>query len=74
MTDNNKMNRLLLTGAAGGLGKVLRERLKPFANVLRLSDIASLSPAADAHEEVVPCDLSDKAAVHALLEGCDAIV
>jgi uronate dehydrogenase len=74
MTDNNKMNRLLLTGAAGGLGKVLRERLKPYANVLRLSDIAALAPAADALEEVVPCDLADKAAVHALVKGCDAIV
>jgi uronate dehydrogenase len=72
--SNNKLDRLLLTGAAGGLGKVLRERLKPYAKVLRLSDIASLAPAADASEEVVPCDLSDKAAVHALLEGCDAIV
>ena len=46
--SNHKLNRLLLTGAAGGLGKVLRERLKPYANVLRLSDIASLAPAADA--------------------------
>eukprot|EP01036_Dinobryon_divergens_P052246 gene52246-69887_t len=72
--SNKKLNRLLLTGAAGGLGKVLRGRLKPYAKVLRLSDIASLAPAADASEEVVPCDLSDKAAVHALLEGCDAIV
>ena len=33
-------NRLLLTGAAGGLGKVLRESLRPYANILRLSDIA----------------------------------
>ena len=24
-------NRLLLTGAAGGLGKVLRERMRPYA-------------------------------------------
>ncbi len=70
----DRVHRLLLTGAAGGLGKVLRERLKSFAEVLRLSDIASLAPAADAHEEVVPCDLSDKAAVDALVAGCDAIV
>jgi uronate dehydrogenase len=68
------LHRLLLTGAAGGLGKVLRERLRPHADILRLSDIAALSPAGGAHEEVVPCDLSDKAAVHALVEGCDAIV
>ena len=31
----NKLGRLLLTGAAGGLGKVLRDSLKPSADVLR---------------------------------------
>ncbi|UTL89986.1 NAD-dependent epimerase/dehydratase family protein [Pseudomonas fluorescens] len=66
--------RLLLTGAAGGLGKVLRQRLNGFAEVLRLSDIAPMAPASGPHEEVVPCDLADKAAVHALVEGVDAIV
>ena len=65
--------RLLLTGAAGGLGRVLRESLQPFAERLRLSDIAPLGPAAP-HEEIVPCDLADKAAVDALVAGCDAIV
>lgn len=72
-TSPTPFNRLLLTGAAGGLGKVLRETLRPYANILRLSDIASMDPAAGPHEEVVPCDLSDKAAVHALCEGVDAI-
>jgi uronate dehydrogenase len=67
-------NRLLLTGAAGGLGKVLRERLRPYAQVLRLSDIAAMAPAADASEEVQPCDLADKQAVHHLVEGVDAIL
>jgi uronate dehydrogenase len=67
------ISRLLLTGAAGGLGRVLRESLQPFAKHLRLSDIAPLGPAA-AHEEIVPCDLADKAAVDALVAGCDAIV
>ena len=66
-------NRLLLTGAAGGLGKVLRERLRPYAQVLRLSDIADMAPAS-ANEEVQPCDLSDKHAVHHLVEGVDAIL
>jgi uronate dehydrogenase len=69
-----KLGRVLLTGAAGGLGKVLRERLCPFADVLRLSDIANLAPAQGAFEEVVPCNLADKAAVDALVAGCDAIV
>jgi uronate dehydrogenase len=67
------ISRLLLTGAAGGLGKVLRGSLKPHARVLRLSDIAPLEPAGDG-EEVVRCDLADKAAVDALVRGCDAIV
>ena len=69
-----RVHRLLLTGAAGGLGKVLRERLAPYADVLRLSDIAGMAPASSNAEEVAPCDLSDKKAVDALVEGCDAIV
>jgi uronate dehydrogenase len=73
MDFSSKISRLLLTGAAGGLGKVLRESLKPFAQTLRLSDIAAISPA-QTGEEIVPCDLADKAAVNALLEGCDAVV
>ena len=72
MTDQ-VLGRLLLTGAAGGLGKVLRRSLKPHARVLRVSDVAAMEPAG-AGEEVVPCDLADKAAVDALTEGCNAIV
>jgi uronate dehydrogenase len=66
-------NRILLTGAAGGLGQVLRERLQPFARILRLSDINSMRDAA-AHEECVPCNLADKKTVHALLADVDAVV
>ncbi len=73
-TTQAPFNRLLLTGAAGGLGKVLRERLRPYAHVLRLSDIAAMAPAADVSEEVQPCDLADKQAVHHLVEGVDAIL
>lgn len=73
-TANPPFNRLLLTGAAGGLGRVLRDSLKPLCNTLRLSDIAEMAPAADAQEEVQPCDLSDKQAVHQLVESVDAIV
>ena len=72
-TTQNPFNRLLLTGAAGGLGKVLRKTLKPYANTLRLSDIADMEPA-ESGEEVQICDLSDKAAVHRLVEGVDAIL
>jgi uronate dehydrogenase len=68
-----RLNRLLLTGAAGGLGRELRHTLKPFAATLRVSDIAPLEPAGPG-EEVVQCDLSQRDPVHALLEGVDAIV
>ncbi|MFJ7792838.1 NAD-dependent epimerase/dehydratase family protein [Pseudomonas sp. NPDC096950] len=73
-TSPAPFNRLLLTGAAGGLGKVLRETLRPYANVIRLSDIADIAPALDDREEVVTCDLADKHAVHQLVEGVDAIL
>ncbi len=65
--------RLLLTGAAGGLGRELRTRLKRYCDVLRLSDISPLGDAA-AGEECVQLDLSDKAGVRQLLEGVDAVV
>lgn len=66
-------SRLLLTGAAGGLGRVLRPRLKAHCRTLRVSDIADLGPAATG-EEVMPVRLEDKAGVDALLKGVDAVV
>lgn len=66
-------HRLLLTGAAGALGQVLRERLRDNCQVLRLSDIGPMAPA-HAHEEVVPADLADAPSVEALVAGCEAIV
>jgi uronate dehydrogenase len=68
-----RVARLLLTGAAGGLGQVLRPRLKAYCDVLRLSDISLMSPAA-AGEEVVVAALQDAAAVHELLRGVQAVV
>ncbi|MET0950522.1 MAG: NAD(P)-dependent oxidoreductase [Pseudomonas sp.] len=73
-TAPTPFNRVLLTGAAGGLGKVLRKSLRPYAKILRLSDISEMAPPADASEEVQICDLSDKQAVHQLVEGVDAIL
>ena len=65
--------KILLTGAAGGLGKALRERLKANCTVLRLSDVQAFGEAA-AGEEVVLADLSDAAAVSQMVEGVNAIV
>ncbi|MCK5933402.1 MAG: NAD(P)-dependent oxidoreductase [Fulvimarina manganoxydans] len=67
------LDRLLITGAAGGLGQMAREKLRPLAKTLRLSDIADMEPAGQG-EEVVPCDLADAAAVRDLVAGCDGIV
>lgn len=68
-----RFERLLLTGAAGGLGRELRARLKAYCRVLRLSDIADLGAAA-AGEELCPARLEDQAAMLALLDGVDAVV
>jgi uronate dehydrogenase len=65
--------RLLLTGAAGGLGKMLRDPLKANCDTLRLSDRIDFG-AARAGEEVVLADLADADAVHAMVAGVDAIV
>ena len=70
---SNKINRLLLTGAAGGLGKVLRPRVASMANAVRVSDVADLGCAA-AGEELVRCDLGDYDGMLALLDGVDAVV
>ncbi|MBC8056420.1 MAG: NAD(P)-dependent oxidoreductase [Rhizobiales bacterium] len=66
-------DRLLLTGAAGGLGRELRTRLKAHCGVLRLSDIVDLGTPS-AGEELMPAALEDAAAVLALLDGVDAVV
>ncbi len=67
------MKRLLITGAAGGLGSMLRKRLAGYADILRLSDVADMQ-AAGPGEEVVPCDLTDLDAVTELVAGCNGIV
>lgn len=66
-------HRILLTGAAGGLGTALRERLPQNCQVLRLSDRVDPGPAR-AGEEVVVAELADAAAVDAMFEGVDAVV
>jgi uronate dehydrogenase len=69
-----RFHRLLLTGAAGNLGREMRRRLAAHCEVLRVSDVAALGPAA-AHEEAVQADLADAAAVRGLLAGgVDAVI
>jgi uronate dehydrogenase len=73
MPAPRELRRLLVTGAAGRLGRILREGLTGYAGTLRLSDSASLGPAAEG-EEVVQCDLADRSAVAELVSECDGIV
>ncbi|VVE42142.1 NAD-dependent dehydratase [Pandoraea communis] len=72
-TSGKPFRRLLLTGAAGNLGKQLRGKLAEWADIVRVSDIVPLKAEAP-HEEAMQVDLADRAAVHALLEGVDALV
>lgn len=66
-------NRILLTGAAGGLGKALRTRLKANCNILRLSDVASCGESL-AQEEIMLADLADSEQVEPMMKGVDAVV
>lgn len=66
-------DRLLLTGAAGALGQVLRPALKPHCSTLRLSDIQPLGAAA-AGEELQPARLEAADEMLGLLAGVDAVV
>jgi uronate dehydrogenase len=70
MTDTRP---LLLTGAAGMLGRWLRPRLIEIYGVLRSSDIADPAPALPGEETVVT-DLADAAAVDQLVKGAGRIV
>lgn len=65
------LKKLLITGAAGGVGRLIAGQLGAVAETFRLSDIA---PIENPEAEFVPCDLSDAEAVDRLVEGCDGIL
>ena len=68
-----RVNRLLLTGAAGHLGRELRPRLKAYCQTLRLSHRSPFGEAGPG-EEIMLADLADADAMMRLLEGVDAVV
>lgn len=61
---------ILLTGAAGGMGTLMRELLPPYGYELRLFDVAPIPDAPDA----IIADLADKDALRRAVEGVDAII
>lgn len=71
---------LLLTGAAGVLGRVLRTPLGRLCGAgqtyatLRVSDRVALSAAVGPHEQDSPCELADRRAMESLLQGVAAVV
>lgn len=64
--------RILITGAAGRIGAMLRTRLARPGRCLRLLDIAPLT--AGAEEEVVTASVSDRDAMVEACDGVDAVV
>lgn len=67
------METLLITGAAGGVGTLLRRELRGRIPNLRLSDIVPIDGPGPG-EEFVPCDIADLDAVCRLVDGVDGIV
>lgn len=65
--------RVLITGAAGNIGRVLRAQLQGRYALLRLTDIAPQAPAA-AGEEVQTVDIGDPAALARSMQGIDCVV
>jgi len=67
------MRRVLLTGAAGDVGRRLRKLLGPVYPELRLSDIKTPADLGAA-ERFVPADLADLAQVEAVVDGMEGII
>ncbi|GAB1818929.1 NAD-dependent epimerase/dehydratase family protein [Herbidospora sp. RD11066] len=66
------MSTLLVTGAAGKVGSLLRPLLARPGRTLRLLDLAELTPGDG--EEAIRGDLTDPAVMRTALAGADAVV
>jgi uronate dehydrogenase len=67
------MKRVLMTGAGGRIGRVMRTHLAGRFERFVLSDIVDLGSAAPG-EEIVTCDLTDAPGLMRLCEGIDGII
>jgi nucleoside-diphosphate-sugar epimerase len=65
---------ILITGAAGRIGSMLRSRLARPGRVLRLLDIAPLARPAGPAEESVTASVTDLAALTAACAGAEAVI
>lgn len=67
------MQRVLITGAAGAIGRRLRADIHGIYPIVRLSDRMGMAPPG-AGEEVMEADLADMAACEAICAGVEGIV
>jgi uronate dehydrogenase len=67
------MQRVLITGAAGAIGTVLRTALRGSYPALRLTDIAPLGECGEG-EELVQANVEDLGACEKLMQGVDCVV
>ncbi|MEX5729535.1 uronate dehydrogenase [Rhodovulum iodosum] len=68
------MQQVLMTGAAGGIGTLLRPILPKLGVKMRLSDMADPDGGPAPDEDWAMADLTDAADVARVVEGCDAIL
>jgi uronate dehydrogenase len=67
--------RIVITGAAGGVGTLLRPRLARAGRILRLLDVTPVPGAAeDADSETVQASVTDLPAMREALTGADAVI
>lgn len=66
------MSTILITGAAGGVGGILRPRLARPGRTLRLLDLAEITPGEG--EEVIQGSVTDPDAMIEACQGVDAVV
>ena len=64
---------ILITGANGAIGRILRQSLKPYCRLMRLTDIRPMEPAI-AGEECHQANLADLQTMTQLCDGVDAII
>jgi len=67
------MKRILITGAAGQIGRALRNGLRGSYSLIRLLDIAPLG-AAESGEELSTTDIGDITALEKAMTGIDCVV
>src|ERR671919_1900797 len=65
--------KVVMTGAAGGVGTMIRPHLRPHFDRLVLSDLVEVG-GLESKESFVQADMTDLAAMERLLEGADGLI